>query len=839
MWGGVISDDSSDGEDVFTVSSNISTATSTNCANQLNLMSVKQYPSTVNDLNGKYNICNDLEPSIDLNCNFAASSEPQFCNHVFYHNSEGCHADSGIALLEKAVVKAPLELSSKLSSFIRPEISAHTADNDERNNNLSIGTSHFICGIDFNANETSCVEEREVVYLSDDTDCQEQNFEKKTEGSQIILNETTECFVESSTDPSTRNDMPFTESKKYTKRATKCVTDRELKSPKTTDKIKQAKMKEKTVLKPSKYISKRRVNLDCFQKLYAKRKHELKKELDKLKTCSVCRTTFKSCNSRIKHELKVHPSIIQSAPTISFSINDEAGLSESTKLVLRPLTHVKPHFEDTNVAEQVSKPRFVNASTSASCNADVLAIFRCEGCRFEFASEHQMKNHFTIIHDRADLYQCKYCNLKCDLLNTDCSPNKSWLSTHESKYALNEHFQRCTVCGALFYKNEKAFERHISMHADDENFKCNICNLELKNFQKLKSHVSQQVCWVRGEKSCVLQCITEQKLAKSFTRNSAFKQSSAISVSANIQQVAYVKQKVAHHLPKIIELVPEKQVFFPQCICTEKDGNVHWIRGHSKKCRHRRIYCPQCGKEIQFQYLELHKRTFCVARKSNDEDMHFDASAGDSTMAADKKRVRSPKCKCSQMDSCKLGKDGHHTTCRYRRINCQHCGKELQLNYLETHKARCRALRKPKDDLDQNITSTNNCVLSFEAEVVETENFSSGEKHVSPKSVSNVIKSENMCCSELLVDEMLTVEESHNDANTNFGSKQFGNQCIDDIVALEENENWSEKRENELGSPPLKETVTCSVARISVSKVISLARTVETTDNNLIDGSNL
>ena len=87
------------------------------------------------------------------------------------------------------------------------------------------------------------------------------------------------------------------------------------------------------------------------------------------------------------------------------------------------------------------------------------------------------------------------------------------------------------------------------------------------------------------------------------------------------------------------------------------------------------------------------------------------------------------------MDSCKLGKDGHHTTCRYRRINCQHCGKELQLNYLETHKARCRALRKPKDDLDQNITSTNNCVLSFEAEVVETENFSSGEKHVSPKSV--------------------------------------------------------------------------------------------------------
>ena len=155
-------------------------------------------------------------------------------------------------------------------------------------------------------------------------------------------------------------------------------------------------------------------------------------------------------------------------------------------------------------------------------------VLKCSSCRGYFNTTIRKENHFSVVHVTADGKSCRFCSLKCKQRSFANFGSQFWLSIHEPIFEIVALIQRCTICGAVFYRNKSALKRHLIIHSDIKQFKCEYCEAEFADFHELKSHVLNQVCWQKRSSPCVLSCYTERKMTGSFRQNFCYKHSTAI-----------------------------------------------------------------------------------------------------------------------------------------------------------------------------------------------------------------------------------------------------------------------------------------------------------------------
>ena len=548
VWGGLISDDSSsDNEsDDVTEISHIFTGSQTDICRKKS-SPVSEYDTT------NYALCSEQMQISDSNIVLSSleSNNPVYV--LDFSGGQNNCAVSNAVQIPAEVGHADIGISSSFApSVVYLDGARHQErihDNHHQHSNFEREGS-TITKIELEAggseNGNQCLEKLSLSNATGKT----TDVCTNNESVDTVLSDVVECNVGASLSKSNRSKIL---AKKYSSRAKKNFIKKEPTSPQKQLKVKKAHLK-KNVSKPSRLLPEekvcRKLNHTINEMAYARRRFELVHKLDDMTTCHFCSKTFKYLYLKHLHDEKFHvpnTSSTDEAPRHSLLVDAEV-LPERTE-VTAETERCPAILEQSANSDVQSTTTQHDLSLHKDSGNDVAEIFKCSGCSFEFASEHQMRNHFTLIHVRSHLNACQFCHVNFPQLGNEGSSSNYWLSTHESKYIVSANFQRCTICGSVFNKNKTAFKRHLATHADDKTFQCHTCDLVLDTFVELKCHVLEQACWLRRENSyCVLVCKIERKLTNGFRNNLVCKIPIAIATSTNIPDVAYIRNQIDEKL---------------------------------------------------------------------------------------------------------------------------------------------------------------------------------------------------------------------------------------------------------------------------------------------------
>ena len=554
VWGGLVSDDSSESEDIYEIAHDVihyqnsmpepasTTTTSRQSTNNLNSFTFIQ-PEVIHIRN----TCDDF-------------SKPFTTEVEFDLTPEGNLTESVLDLLDKPVPSV-IFLNEDQSNY------------KETNQEIEKFGQKQLCQSDANIFmklESDDVDSKEIANGNVSTCCEplldsvparplsvpESLGLEATDAKtpiELVLEDLTEC-ENRQVAPGTS--LKYKEIKrKYKKRVDKIrkmKLEQELIDENNLPGLNFARMKKTYVKRKPLKAKIPKPKLKAFTELplhiYSNRKMELVERLKSLNKCDVCGAQLSNqklkwlhmnnCNQQNENEAAKTTG--SNSTVEQKSLNDEKKLG--SEISLSPQNDdIAAHDDDNDVL--VVKTVRKN-------------LFNCPFCLLDFSSENDLKGHFSVIHVTSHKRGCcRFCRLH---LSESEEKNETpyWMSSHPVKYDKVDSVQRCTICGAMFYKNKTAFKRHLAVHSDEKTLKCTSCDSSFGDFSELRSHVLNQSCWRTKEKGCILLCHVERLLTNSFknVKNCIYKEDSMLQTCNKIPETSYVQRLIENILTKLSEV---------------------------------------------------------------------------------------------------------------------------------------------------------------------------------------------------------------------------------------------------------------------------------------------
>ena len=554
VWGGLVSDDSSESEDIYEIAHDV--------IHYQNPMPEPAYVSTATTSRQNINNLNSftlIQPEVIHIGNSCDDFSKPFTTEVEFDVTPECNlTESVLDLLDKPVPSV-IFLNEDQSNY------------NETNQEIKKFGQKQLCQSDANIFmklESDEVDSKEITNGNVSTNCEplfdsvparplsvpESLGSESTDAKtpiELVLEDLTEC--------ETRQVAPGTSLKykeikrKYKKRVDKIrkmKQEQELIDENNVPGLNFARMKRTYVkrkpLKPKIPKPKMKTFAELSLHIYSNKKMELEERLKSLNKCDVCgaqlsNQKFKwlhmnNCNQQNENE----PAKTTGSNSEQKRLNEENKLGSETSL--RPQNDVIAVHDDDDDVLVVNTVR--------------KNLFKCPYCLLDFSSEVHLKGHFSVIHVTSHkLGCCRFCRLH---LSESEEKNETpyWMSSHPVKYDKVDSVQRCTICGAMFYKNKTAFKRHLAVHSDEKTLKCPSCDSSFGDFSELRSHVLNQSCWRTKEKGCILLCHVERLLTNYFKnlKNCIYKQDSTLQKCNKIPETSYVQRLIENILTKLPEV---------------------------------------------------------------------------------------------------------------------------------------------------------------------------------------------------------------------------------------------------------------------------------------------
>jgi len=140
--------------------------------------------------------------------------------------------------------------------------------------------------------------------------------------------------------------------------------------------------------------------------------------------------------------------------------------------------HLKRHIDMKHPGDQISGDQSdITDSNGQTDASEMAAIFKCQECNRNFASEEKLEKHGKA-HVEGGAFPCGKCS-------------KSFLTKKRLKKHMKAHMEftnNCDVCEKSF-QNMGTLALHRNIHLDQKPFKCGTCGKDFSQKGNLKTHM--------------------------------------------------------------------------------------------------------------------------------------------------------------------------------------------------------------------------------------------------------------------------------------------------------------------------------------------------------------